>query len=214
MKRGDKNMEIRLDSRAESAEAIRQLGIEIGDFIFLDVRLEVNDEGFIRARHLDDKAGLAAILGALAALQEAGLQPAQDTTLLISNYEEIGHGGGTGWPDNLAELLVIDMAAIGEGQHSDIYSVNICAKDNSSVYHLDMLDRLRRLAKEHHIPAKLDLYPHYGSDGGAYWRTGGTAKVALIGPGVEASHAYERTHQDSLHDTAHLIACYLVDDTP
>ncbi|HEX3051688.1 MAG TPA: hypothetical protein VHP83_13590, partial [Aggregatilineaceae bacterium] len=60
------------------------------------------------------------------------------------------------------------------------------------------------------IPYKLDIYPFYASDGEAYWQAGGAAQVALIGPGVDASHAYERTHQDSLMYSAHLTACFLL----
>ena len=47
------------------------------------------------------------------------------------------------------------------------------------------------------------------SDGSAAWRAGGDYPVALIGPGVEASHAYERTHLDALRDTAALILAYV-----
>jgi putative aminopeptidase FrvX len=57
----------------------------------------------------------------------------------------------------------------------------------------------------------VDIYPYYGSDGSAYWRAGGQARVGLVGPGVDASHSYERTHKESLAHTAHLIARYLLD---
>jgi putative aminopeptidase FrvX len=36
-------------------------------------------------------------------------------------------------------------------------------------------------------------------------------RVALIGPGVDASHHYERTHRDALENSARLIAEYLLD---
>ena len=68
------------------------------------------------------------------------------------------------------------------------------------------------MAQEADIPYKLDVYPYYGSDGEAYWRSGGDVIVALIGPGVDASHHYERTHIDSLEATARLIAEYLMAD--
>jgi putative aminopeptidase FrvX len=105
------------------------------------------------------------------------------------------------------------MAAMGDGQNSDEFSVTICVKDSTGPYHLLMNNKLRRLAAEHNIAAKTDIYPFYGSDGSAYWRAGGDARVGLIGPGVEASHAYERTHRDSLLHSAHLIARYLLDDS-
>ena len=77
-------------------------------------------------------------------------------------------------------------------------------------YHAELTRKLRALAERAGIPYKPDIYPYYGSDGEAYWRAGGAAQVALIGPGVDASHAYERTHQDSLIHTAHLIARFLL----
>ncbi len=206
-------MEVRIDARTTSAAETRALGIEVGDFIFLDPRVEVTDTGFIRSRHLDDKAGVAAIYGAMLALAEAQLSPAQDTTFLIANYEEVGHGGSAGLPPKLAELLTVDMAALGEGQNSDEFHVTICVKDSTGPYHFDMNNKLRRLAAEFDIPAKTDIYPYYGSDGSAYWRSGGDARVGLVGPGVEASHAYERTHRESLLHSTHLIARYLLDDS-
>ncbi len=204
------NMEIRLDARTSSAAETRDLGIEVGDFIFLDPRVEVTDTGFIRSRHLDDKACVANIYGALLALRDAGLKPAQDSHILIANYEEVGHGGAAGLPDNLAELLTVDMGALGDGQNGDEFSVSICIKDSGGPYHFGMTGKLRRLAEQFAIPYRTDIYPFYGSDGEAYWRAGGDAPTALIGPGIDASHGYERTHRDSIDYTTQLIARYLV----
>ncbi len=204
------NMEVRIDARTTNAFETRALGIEVGDFVFLDPRVEVTDTGFIRSRHLDDKICVASIYGAMRALRDAGLRPLQETHILIANYEEVGHGGASGWTKPLAELLAVDMAAMGDGQTSDEFSCTICVKDSSGPYHFEMNNKLRALAKAHNIPVKIDIYPFYGSDGSAYWRAGGDAIVGLIGPGVEASHAYERSHKDGLRDTVHLIARYLL----
>ena len=122
-------MEVRLDERTTSVEETRTLGIEVGDFVAFDPRVEISESGFIRSRHLDDKACIACILAAVKAMQEAGEQPAQRTTLHISNYEEVGHGAATGFPPDLVELVAVDMAAVGDGQTSDEYHVTICAKD-------------------------------------------------------------------------------------
>lgn len=208
--RSAETMEVRLDARTRSADDTRALGVEVGDFIFLDPRVEIGEEGFIRSRHLDDKAGVAAIFGAFCALHEAGLHPFQTTTVLIATYEEVGHGGADGLPADLHELVAVDMAAVGDGQNSDEFSVGICAKDARGPYHLALTQKLRALAHAAQIPYKLDIYPHYSSDGESYWFSGGTGQVALIGPGVDASHAYERTHQESIVHCAHLIARYLL----
>ncbi|MBI1756587.1 MAG: M42 family metallopeptidase [Fimbriimonas ginsengisoli] len=204
------NLEIRLDERTSSVEETKLIGIEVGDIVFLDPRVEHGPGGFVRSRFLDDKACVACVLAAIKALRAGGMTPARRTTLLISNYEEVGHGGMDGLPADLAELVVLDMACIGTGLQGSEFHCSICLKDSSGPYSKELGDRLRSIADERGIELKTDVYPFYGSDGTAYWRSGGTAQVALIGPGVDTSHGYERTHTDALHDTAALIAEYLV----
>lgn len=203
-------MEIRIDARTTSAAETRALGIEVGDFVFVDPRVEVLDTGFIRSRFLDNKAGVANIYGALLALRDEQLVPAQDTHFLISNYEEVGHGGAHGFPEGLHEVLTIDMGALGTGQNGDEFHVSICTKDSRGPYHFEMVQKLRTLATTHDVPYRTDIYPQYGSDGEAYWYAGGGGRVGLIGPGVASSHSYERTHTDALHATTRLLAHYLL----
>jgi putative aminopeptidase FrvX len=210
-KRDDDNMEVRLDARANSTDETRALGIDIGDFVAFDPRVELTN-GFVRSRHLDDKACVANLVAAIKALADAGLKPKQTTTFHISNYEEVGHGASTGFPANITELISLDMAAIGEGQTSDEFHATICVKDSGGPYHHGLSNKLRKMAQKHQIPFKVDIYPYYGSDGEAYWRAGGDVAVALIGPGVDASHNYERTHTEALEATTNWIVAYLLSD--
>jgi putative aminopeptidase FrvX len=203
-------LSVRIDERTSSAEETLQLGIQVGDYVAFDPRLEISASGFIRSRHLDDKAGVACLLAAARLLAAAGLQPAQSTTLHFSNYEEVGHGAAAGFPPDLAELVAVDMAVVGEGQASDEFHVTVCVKDRGGPYHHGLSTRLRQLAKQAQIPCVVDTYPLYGSDGEAYWRAGGDVAVALIGPGVDASHNYERTHREALEATTRLILAYLL----
>lgn len=208
-KREDDTLEVRLDARTASMEETHALGIQVGDFVAFDPRVEVTN-GFIRSRHLDDKACVACILAAVKAISDAGLQPAQTTYLHISNYEEVGHGAAAGIPGEVTELLTVDMAAVGDGQTSDEFNTTLCVKDSGGPYHFEMGQRLRKLAAQHEIPYRVDIYPFYGSDGEAYWRAGGDVAVALIGPGVDASHNYERTHLEALLATTRWIIAYLL----
>jgi len=204
------NTEVRIDAVTSSRQETEALGIRVGDIIAFDPRVEVADTGFVRSRHLDDKASVATIYGALASLGAAGLAPAKDTTIHISNYEEVGHGGAGGFPGDLADLLAVDMAVVAPGQRSDEFSVTVCAKDSGGPYHLALRRELEALAEENELRYCTDVYPFYSSDGTAHWRAGGNARVGLIGPGVDASHHYERTHRDALESTAQLIAAYLL----
>ena len=212
LKRDEETIEVRLDARTNSVKETRSLGIEVGDFVAFDPRVEITN-GFIRSRFLDDKACIACALAAVKAIQDAGLLPLQDTTLHFSNYEEVGHGAASGFPPDLTELVAVDMAAVGEGQTSDEYHATLCVKDSNGPYHHDLSQRLLNLAEEHNIPYKVDIYPYYGSDGEAFWRAGGDVAVALIGPGVDASHNYERTHLEALVATTQWVMAYLLSES-
>jgi putative aminopeptidase FrvX len=209
LKRDDSNMEVRLDVRTEDADQTRESGIQVGDFVAFDPRVEVVN-GFVRSRHLDDKACVACILAAIKALHDGDLKPSQTSTFHISNYEEVGHGAAAGLPSDLSELVTVDMAAVGEGQSSDEFHATLCVKDSGGPYHYGLNQKLRQIAEEFKIAHKVDIYPYYGSDGEAYWRAGGDVAVALTGPGVDASHNYERTHQEALVATSRWIVAYLL----
>lgn len=207
-----KNLEVRLDERTNSAEETRLLGIEVGDFVYVDPRPEFSEAGFVRSRFIDDKACVACLIAAFKALKDADLSPSQRTTALISNFEEVGHGGMDSIPHDIHEYLVLDMACIGEGLNGDEYHCTICTKDNGGPYSRNLTEKIRGIAETRGIDLKTDIYEFYSSDGTAYWQSGGRAEVALIGPGVDTSHGYERTHIDALVDTATLVAEYLVTD--
>ncbi len=210
--RDSQNLEVRVDERTTSAEETRMLGIDVGDFVYLDPRVEATDSGFIRSRFLDDKACVACMLAAAKALRDANITPAQATTMLVSNFEEVGHGGADSLPEDLYEMVVLDMACVGDGLQGDEFHCSVCVKDSSGPYSKELTDKLRTIADKRGIDVKTDVYPFYGSDGSVYWRAGGQAQVALLGPGVDTSHGYERTHMDALLDTASLVAEYLVED--
>ncbi len=209
LERKEETMEIRLDVRTSSAEETRELGIRVGDFVAFDPRVEVTN-GFVRSRYLDDKAGVAALFAAVASITEASLKPTRSVYFLISNFEEVGHGAPAGLPSEISELVAVDMAAIGEGQTSDEFHTTLCVKDSSGPYHHGLSNHLRKLADENDIPYKVDIYPYYGSDASAAMRAGANFAHALIGPGVDASHNYERTHTDALVATAEWVMAYLL----
>ncbi len=211
MKRSEDTLEVRLDARTMSEKETLELGVGVGDFVAFDPRVEVN-AGFVRSRHLDDKACVAALVAAVKTMSDAGRSPARTTTLLISNYEEVGHGAAAGIPAGVEELLVVDMAAVGEGQNSDEFHASLCVKDSGGPYHHGMSNRLRALAEKNEIPYKVDIYSYYHSDGEVWWNAGADARVALIGPGVDASHSYERTHTEALVATVRWVMAYFLEE--
>ncbi|MBN2796060.1 MAG: M42 family metallopeptidase [Clostridia bacterium] len=207
--RSGDNIVIRLDEKVNSKEDVEKLGVSVGDFVYFDTRTQYTPSGFIKSRHLDDKACVACLLGMAESIVKNNLELEYTTHFFISNYEEVGHGSSASIPEKTYEFLAVDMAAPGDGQESSEYAVTICAKDSSGPYDLDMRKRLTQLAKSNEIDYKIDIYPFYGSDASAALRAGWEIKHGLIGPGVDASHSYERLHMDSIEATIKLGLAYL-----
>ncbi|URM31457.1 M42 family metallopeptidase [Cytobacillus firmus] len=207
--RNQENMEIRLDEKVKSAEEVRELGIGVGDFVSFDPRVQTTPAGFIKSRHLDDKASVAILLQLIKQLKADNTELPYTTHFLISNNEEIGYGGNSNITPETVEYLAVDMGAMGDGQSTDEYTVSICVKDASGPYHYELRKHLVQLAEENGIEYKLDIYPFYGSDASAAIRSGHDIVHGLIGPGIDSSHAFERTHEDSIENTAKLLYHYV-----
>ncbi|WP_040345285.1 M42 family metallopeptidase [Neobacillus bataviensis] len=210
--RNQENIEVRIDEKVHNAEEVRALGIEVGDFISFDPRVEMTTSGYIKSRHLDDKASVAILLQLIKQVKTENLTLPYTTHFLISNNEEIGYGGNSNITPETVEYLAVDMGAMGDGQSTDEYTVSICVKDASGPYHYGLRKNLVRIAEENKIDYKLDIYPFYGSDASAAIRSGHDIVHGLIGPGIDSSHAFERTHQSSIEHTAKLLYHYLQSD--
>ncbi|WP_350344824.1 M42 family metallopeptidase [Proteinivorax tanatarense] len=205
----DKNsIEIRVDENINTKEDAEKLGIAVGDFVSFDARVFKTKSGYIKSRHLDDKAGVAIILQTIKTLKKQNITPVNTINFFISNYEEVGHGSSF-IPQNTHELVAVDMGVVGDGQQGSENCVSICAKDSSGPYDLDMRKSLVKICLEKKIPYKVDIFPFYGSDASAALAAGNNIRVALIGPGVDNSHSYERTHVDGLMATYNLLYHYL-----
>lgn len=209
IERNGDNMEIRIDERVSSKEDTIKLGINVGDFVSFDPRVVVTESGFIKSRHLDDKSGVMVILAIAKTLMDNKIKPHYTTNFFISTYEEVGHGAAAAIPEKTFEFLAIDMAAPGDGQTSDEFSVTICAKDSSGPYDYELRKKLIDLAIKENLNYKVDIYPYYGSDASAALKAGYDFRVGLIGPGVDASHSFERTHIDAINNTIKLGLAYL-----
>ncbi len=208
-KRDEVNIEVRIDEKVRNDEEVRALGIEVGDFVSFDPRAEITDSGFIKSRHLDDKASVAMLMKLIRHIRYEGITLPYTTHFLISNNEEIGYGGNSNIPAETVEYLAVDMGAIGDGQSTDEYTVSICAKDSSGPYHYGLRKHLVRLAEENGLDYKVDIYPYYGSDASAAIRAGFDIVHGLIGAGIDSSHAYERTHESSILHTETLLWHYV-----
>lgn len=205
IKRDNTTVEVVIDELVKTADDTETLGIMSGDFISFDPRTVVTESGFIKSRHLDDKASVAILIELAKAVKEEKLKLSRRVELLFTNYEEVGHGASTGIPNDIDEMIAVDMGAVGDDLKTDETCVSICAKDSNGPYDYLLTTKLIKIAKEKNLNFAVDSYPRYGSDAGAALRSGMDAAFALIGPGVSASHGYERTHKAGLENTYKLL---------
>lgn len=202
------NMYIRLDEVVKNKEDVLHLGIGNGDFVAIDPKTTITSSGFIKSRFLDDKQSVACMFAALKEMKDKQIVPTYNLVFILSTYEEVGHGASS-LPPEISEMLSVDMGCIGLDLSCTEYDVSICAKDGSGPYDYDMTNKLIALAKAHHLPYAVDIYPYYSSDASAALRGGNDIRAALIGPGVHASHGMERTHISAVEATVNLLLAYV-----
>ena len=149
-KREEENMEVRIDELVESEDDVKALGIAPGDYISFDSRSIIMENGFIKSRHLDDKAGVAALFGLLELLKSQNITPSSNIKIFISTYEEVGHGSSY-IPKDIDELIAVDMGAMGDDLNCKETQVSICAKDSSGPYDYHIVSKLVDLANTNDI---------------------------------------------------------------
>ncbi len=203
------HVELRVDEPVDTAEGLAALGIQIGDFVAVDPMPIVTASGYVRSRHLDDKAGVAAALGAFKAVKESGVTLPVSAHLLVTITEEIGHGASHGLDQDVAETVSVDNAVVAPGQTSREDTINITMGDGTGPFDYHLTRRLISICKTYELPYRRDLFEHYRSDLAAALEAGAATRTALIGFGVDASHGHERAHLDGLRRLAELITLYL-----
>lgn len=205
----DEEVEVVVDEIVRTRDEAIALNICAGNFISLTPRTVVTGSGFIKSRHLDDKASAGVLLSLAELARSRNIHLGRKVYLLFTTYEEVGHGGSAGIPSDAVEIISVDMGAVGDDLTADECVVSICAKDSGGPYDSDVVSRLIRTAKSNGIAHAVDIYPFYGSDAEATLRAGHDLAHGLLGPGVSASHGYERTHRLGLENTLRLLLSYI-----
>ena len=184
------------------------LGVHVGDHVAFDAQPVITRSGFVVSRHLDDKAGLAALL--TAARDQAKVQdelPAP-VHVLVTISEEVGHGASHGIDATVAEMVSIDNAVVAPDQQSDEHAVTIAMQDMHGPFDYHLTRHLLSLCRDEGIEHRRDVFRFYRSDVAAALESGALSRAALIGPGIDASHGHERTHLDALVAVVRLLRSY------
>lgn len=204
------HIELRLDAYAATRADCDSLGINIGDFVAFDPLPEFTESGHISARHLDDKAGVAALLAALKAIVDSGVEPLIDCHPLFTITEETGTGAAGGLPWDVSEFVGIDIAPVAPGQHSSEHAVSVAMQDSGGPYDYHLSRHLLRLGAEKELSVRRDLFRYYYSDAHSAIAAGYDTRTALLAFGCDATHGYERTHIDSLNTLSRLLSAYIM----
>ena len=204
----EKNMEILLDENVSTKDEVEALGVQTGDIIAMDPRTTITKSGYIKSRFLDDKLSAAILLGLARAVTAGEVRLTRKVSLLFTVYEEVGHGGSV-VPADTRDMISVDLGCEGSDLGCTERMVSICAKDSGGPYNYDVVSDLAAIAKVNGLDYAIDVYPHYGSDVEATLTAGYDIRHGLIGPGVYASHNYERSHMDGVRNTYELLRTYV-----
>ena len=205
-------VEVRVDEPVSDALGLQTLGLQVGDFVALDANPTITSAGYVKSRHLDDKAGIAAALGAFKSLLDAKVTPLVSAHLLVTIAEEVGHGATHGLDTDVAEMIAVDNAVVAPGQQSREECANIAMLDSTGPFDYHFSRRLIALCDEHGVPNRRDTYRYYRSDAASAVEAGLEMRTALVGFGVDSSHGHERTHLDGIKHVAELLSLYLQTD--
>ena len=208
-KRSFDSMEVVLDEDVDSADAARKRGIEVGESVCFDPRTRRTGSGYLKSRFLDDKLSVGILLGFAKYIADAHITLPRRTYIHVTVYEEVGHGGSGSLPEGVDEVISVDMGCVGVGLGCSERQVSICAKGSGGPYSYQVVGKLIEAAKKGGADYAVDVYPYYGSDVEATLRAGFDIRHGLIGAGVYASHGYERSHIDGVHNTLKLLCGYL-----
>ncbi|MFC7704314.1 osmoprotectant NAGGN system M42 family peptidase [Plastorhodobacter daqingensis] len=201
------HVELRVDAFAMDAPALERLGIEVGDTVAIDPQPEFLDNGFIVSRHLDNKAGVALMLAAMRALQDAPPPPV-DVHWLFTISEEVGHGASSVLPADVASMVAVDNGTSAPGQNSSEFGVTIAAADMTGPFDFHLTRKLAALCRANDIRYRKDVFRYYRSDSASAIEAGADVRTALVTFGVDASHGYERIHMHALRSVAELLTAH------
>jgi peptidase M42 family hydrolase len=203
------NLEVRVDDHCDDRSRLIDAGFDVGDFVAFDALAEFSDNGYINARHLDDKAGVAIVLALAKAITESGVYLPLDCHLLFTITEEVGSGASAAVYQDVAELVVIDHGPVAPVQNGSELDLIICMMDQAGPFDYHLNRKLIQICRKHQIEHRKDVFRHYRSDSASAIAAGNDTRTALACFGVDGSHGYERTHIKSLVRVAQLMALYL-----
>ena len=208
LERNENTVFVLLDEEVSSPDGVRALGIRNGDYVSIDPRFTLTENGYIKSRFIDNKAAMAISFGLLKYMSDNSVKPKYNTVFAFTFYEEIGLGGAY-VPAEISEYVAVDIAILGPDADGSEYAVTICAKDATTPYDYDLTNRLINDAERVDCDYAIDMFYRYGTDGSQAIKGGNNLRAAAFGMGVYSSHGVERAHLRGIENTAKLLYAYV-----
>lgn len=210
IERTENTMFVEVIGDVSSVQEARALGISEGAVVSVDPHFERFESGHVVSRYIDNKAAVAVLLDSLRWLKETDQKPLYTTYFAFPIYEEVGNGG-TWVPRECSEYVALDISLIGPDYAADEHSVGVIVADHKGPYDWNLSNTLIECAREVCTPGKWNTQVafRYSTDANAAYYTANNLAGAAFGMACTNTHGRERTHVDSLVETAKLTRAYL-----
>jgi tetrahedral aminopeptidase len=216
-----KHQQLYIDIGASSRHEVLEMGVEIGTPITWGSEFVVFGPEYaprVRAKSLDDRAGVAVLLQALEEIQAENF--AGELIFLYAVQEEVGLRGAKTASEHIKAdaAIAVDTTAVSDTPEETMdqslglgRGTGIKVMDFSLIVHKTMKETLVNLAKEQNIPYQLEVFPGIGTDGGAVnYANKGIPTGVLSVPSRYAHSPVEVVDLGDLEATKDLLKAFIL----
>lgn len=201
-----------IDMGVDSAEAIEQLGIQVGDMGYVHaICQEMADSDYIMGKALDNRIGVSIGAWLMRVLKKQSIS--NTVSLAMTVQEEVGLRGARTSAYSLSPDLAIAIdtmvagdtpldknnVALGKG-------VGINVIDSMTVMNRGLLVYLEQLCQQRGIPYQLSCCVDGGTDAGNIHKSG----IGILATTLSIPIRYMHTHQSIIHKRDVEAACQLL----
>ncbi|TFF91460.1 M42 family peptidase [Candidatus Thorarchaeota archaeon] len=208
--------EVFLDVGESSNEDIAQRGIEIGDPVVYDTRLQEIGRNWV-GKSVDDRIGLTIMIEIAGRLSGLEVSQRPTVTFVSTVMEELGAKGAAAIADDLDVdgVMVLDIGLAddypgtsGEANVALGRGPVIVIKDNQMHYSHQLNQTIYKAADSREIPIQRAVYHNYATDGQKIASRG--QRVSAIGIPCRYSHSsFETINPQDLDWTVQLVEQFL-----
>ncbi|MBI1309411.1 MAG: M20/M25/M40 family metallo-hydrolase [Proteobacteria bacterium] len=190
-----KNIRLRPDacigaSKKNGKEKLKDLGIQIGQLVWLDPLLAINTKHqTLRSRWLDNTLGCAVLLALMDTWSATKAKPRFTIDLIFSAAEEAGMGGTSVIRPEMTDFVAVDTS-VGE----DVEDINNCSikqKAGAFPYSQSLTEELEAAAEKAKVGFERRVFEGGGTDAEQARSAGFKGRIACIVTPIYNLHSVE-----------------------